>query len=117
VGPAEKKGEMMDDLILTIETWLGDRTWRRLGEADYITGDGRAVKLAEWEGMCTICERPFRLMTPLGVCSAGQSKSFNTATCQAHRLTPSESAKIRFAKKGMRAEVFETIKRKKLAAE
>jgi hypothetical protein len=103
------------DLVLTVESWRGPRTWRRVGLVDHVTRDGRNVALIEWEGTCAVCGRPFRLTTPQGVASADKSKSFQTSTCPAHRLTPSEAAKIRFAPNPLRAEIFDGIKREKLA--
>lgn len=38
-----------DELVLTVETWQGLRTWRHIGKVDHVTRDGRKAKLAEWE--------------------------------------------------------------------
>src|ERR1700730_1690444 len=101
----------MDEPILTVEYWQGPRTWRRVGFKDHVTRDGRQMKLAIWESACTICGASFHVGTLETVFSSQGSRSFSKATCPAHRLTPSEVSKIRFAKKDNRLAVFETIKR------
>ncbi|MGA2637428.1 hypothetical protein [Methylocella sp.] len=103
--------------VLTVEGWNGERQWRRVGEVDHVTRDGRSVKLAQWESACTICGGPFHVTTPAAACSVERTKSFTVATCPAHRLTQSERAKIRYSPKQLRADVFESIKRAKLASE
>jgi hypothetical protein len=105
----------MDETILTVESWHGLRTWRRVGLRDHVTRDGRKTKLAVWEGACTICGATFSVAAPVSVFSSQGSKSFSMATCPAHRLTPTEAAKIRFAKKDDRLTVFEGIKKQRLS--
>jgi hypothetical protein len=68
--------------ILTVESYHGLRTWRRIGETDYTRRDGKEIKVAEWEAACAICGAAFRVITPLGARRAESSKSFAMATCQ-----------------------------------
>jgi len=70
------------------------------------------------KGLARFCGQPFRVKTPLGVNKVEQSKTFMLATCPAHRMTPGDAARLRYATtKENRAAVFETIKtRMKTAA-
>jgi hypothetical protein len=113
---ASKEGWKMDEVV-TVESWRGTRIWRRIGEVDHVTPDGRKVNLAEWEGTCTICDKLFRLLAWSDVRSAGQSKSLATTTCPEHRLTPSESSRIGRASAKRRPAVFEAIKKARLDRE
>jgi hypothetical protein len=99
-------------VILTVQSTLhGARTWTRVGTREHTTRDGRHVILAEWEGDCTICGKPFRVLTPGNVSTVEQSKSFQMVTCAEHRLTASAVSKLRFAKAADRPAVFESLKR------
>lgn len=104
----------MPNETFTVESWQGPRTWRRTGGRDYVTRDGRNVVLGVWQSMCAVCGKPFEVVLPPGVRSAGQSKCFQLMTCAEHRLTASEGSRIRFAHADRRAAVFEAIKHKKL---
>jgi hypothetical protein len=71
------------------------------------------IELPVWQSTCVICGEPFEVATDGGI----TSKSFAVTTCPAHRMTPSERAKLRFAKAEKRRAVFEAIKQKKLAGQ
>jgi hypothetical protein len=101
---------MSDELIIH----SGGRRWRRVGEREHMTRDGGRV-VAVWESPCLICGEPFTITTSPGITSVEQSNSFSVMTCREHRLWPMESQKIWLAKPEDRREVFEEIKRKKLA--
>ena len=93
----------------------GERLWRRVGARDHLTRDGRSVVLAIWRSMCVICGDPFEVTTPSSISSVEGSGSFLVTTCPAHRMTPSEVSKLRFAKAADRPAVFEAMRRRKLA--
>jgi len=84
---------------LTIASTLhGERLWRRVGERDHVTRDGRNIVLAVWQSTCVVCGEAFEVATPASIKTVEQGRrSFETTTCPAHRLTPSEVAKLRFA--------------------
>jgi hypothetical protein len=51
---------MIDEL--TFQSVLyGERKWRRVGERDHVTRDGRQVVIAVWESVCVVCHQPFRI--------------------------------------------------------
>jgi hypothetical protein len=93
----------------------GDRPWRRVGSRDHTTRDGRHIILAEWESGCTICGKPFRATTPGNVSTVEQSKTFQMVTCEAHRMTPANVARLRYAKPADRPAIFEAMKRDMIA--
>jgi hypothetical protein len=99
--------------VTVASSYLGARLWRRVGERGHTTRSGAQISLAVWEAPCAVCGAPFQIATPTGV--AGSAKTLGAITCRAHRMTPSEVAKLRFAKAEKRRDVFEAIKRKKLA--
>ena len=99
---------------VTVTSYLGDRVWRRVGERDYTTRAGKPTVLAVWETPCAVCGAPFQIMTPT-TATGEKTKSFTSSTCPVHRMTPSESMKLRYAKTEKRRDVFEAIKRMKLA--
>jgi hypothetical protein len=82
----------------------GERIWRRIGTRDHVTRDGRTVLLSVWQSSCG---DPFEVTTPSSV---EQSNSFLQTTCPAHRMTPSEAGRLRFAKKGQAPEGIRTRK-------
>ena len=89
----------------------GERIWRRVATRDHVARDGRHITLAIWQTACVICGNPFQISAPL----SGRSNALEVVTCPAHRMTPSEAGKLRFAKALARPAVFEAIKRAKLA--
>ena len=61
---------------LTIQSALhGERIWRRVGERDHTTRDGRPTVLALWELACVICGQGFEVTTAANVAAVEQSKS------------------------------------------
>jgi hypothetical protein len=106
---------MTDAPTLTLTSFLhGERQWLRIGEREHTRRDGRPTVLAVWRSKCVICDEAFEVATPRGVKAVEQSKRFEMTTCCAHRMTPSETAKLRFAKRDQRRAVFEALKRHKL---
>ena len=94
----------------------GERIWRRVGERDHVTRDGRAIALAVWETPCVICGEPFQITIPMKCTTSEQSKSFEKTTCPEHLMTPYESGRLGAAKADKRRALFEVIKRDKLIA-
>jgi hypothetical protein len=92
----------------------GQRIWRRIGEREHTTRDGRNVRLAVWESRCEVCGEPFQAAMLNGITPA-QSKAFELATCKRHRITGVERARLRWSKPGdERRATFEAIRREKL---
>jgi len=104
---------MTKTITITIESPVhGHRIWRRIGTREHINRDGRQVWLATWETRCVICDAPVTVTTrDDGDTSSG---SFSVTTCPQHRVTPTETAKLRWARKDARKDVFEQIKVDKL---
>ena len=108
--------EAQAELVLTVSSFLhGERLWRHVGKREHSTRDGRTVSIAVWRSACVICGGPFEVATPIGVKAVGQSRSFETTTCSEHRLSPSEAARLRFAKREKRRALFEAMRRQKLS--
>jgi hypothetical protein len=104
------------ELTITIPSILqGERIWRRVGERDHVTRDGRAMVLAVWETPCAVCREPFQIATPPHYISAEHSKVFEAATCPRHRMTPTEMNKLRRVTGEDRRSLFEEIRKAKLA--
>jgi hypothetical protein len=72
------------------------RVWRRIGEREHETRDGRWVTLTEWSTPCVVCERQFVETIP-GVVTAGKRPSaFDLIACRRHRgLTEPERRALR----------------------
>jgi hypothetical protein len=96
---------MADDLMITIQAWNGERTWRLIGE--------NAFRV--WQSTCAFCGAPFTITTARKVCRADQNRKFQIMTCPKHRLTPSECLKLRFSHTSERAAVFEAIKQARIS--
>jgi hypothetical protein len=103
-----------DETVTVTSNLHGERTFRRTRSLTYRRQDGTETGVKAWQGTCVICGGPFEVTTPQGVTTAEQSKSFQTTTCQAHRLTPTEAMSLRFASPDLRRDIFATIKARKL---
>ena len=98
------------DLTLKVSSALhGERLWRRVGTRDHTTRDGRSVVLALWQSTCVVCGNPFEVTMRSSISSVEGSNSFEVTTCPAHRMTPSEVSKLRFAKAADRRALFEAM--------
>jgi hypothetical protein len=102
----------MDDIVSATWCLRETRTFTRLGSITEAR-DGKQIDFAVWEGRCVICRKPFLVKTLL---DAKQSTKFQITTCPAHRMTRSESARLRNAKGDKRNKLFASIKRGKLKA-
>ena len=102
-------------ITLVAKHWNGERVFRLVSCYSIREWGRRRTYLSDWEGTCTICGGPFIVTAPKRVRRADQSPVFELATCEKHRMTPKESARIRFAHREERAAIFEEIKRAKLA--
>jgi hypothetical protein len=110
-------GALIGLKIVTITSTLhGERTFRCIRLEPYRRSDGTETELAVWQGDCVVCGGPFEVKTPAGTIRAEQSKSFESTTCPAHKMTPGEVSRLRFAKPGERPTVFGRIKAAKLSA-
>jgi hypothetical protein len=104
------------ELTITIPSILqGDHIWRRVGERDHVTPDGRAMVLAVWETPCAVCREPFQIVTLPHYVTAKHSKVFEVATCPSHRMRPTEMNKLRRVTGEDRRALFEEIRKAKLA--
>ena len=108
-SPSASSGEWTSmapppERLVTFSRLHGERVWRRIGERD-----GWAI----WASECVVCGGPVQITTLLGLRAIGSSRAFWTVTCPKHRLTKTESGKLR--QPATRREVFEAIKGAKLA--
>ncbi len=103
---------------ITVQSSIhGKRTWRRIGERDHVTRDGRRVVLAVWETPCVVCGEAFTIATLTRVTSAEKNPSFLMITCPNHRMTRREVGQMNWAKANRKTAVFEAIKKAKLSAD
>lgn len=99
------------DRLTTFSLLHGRRVWIRVGEREHVDKRGGKITWAVWETTCVVCGNEFQFTTLPRVASVENSRALSTVTCPAHRLTKSESGRLRHR----RREVFEAIKRAKLA--
>ena len=92
----------------------GERTWQRTGTRPYVNRKGESAPLAAWQTPCVVCGAPFEITIPAKYNSPDKSNAFQMTTCPDHRMTPSETAKLRFTPSDKRRAAFETIKTAKL---
>jgi hypothetical protein len=97
---------------LTIRTDLhGDRHFEKVRTELYQTRDGHTTTLGIWRGTCVICSAPYTVAAPLDPMTIlNGCKSFDVVTCPAHRLTPRETAALRYSRRDNRRQTFERIK-------
>jgi hypothetical protein len=103
-------------MVLKVPSDLhGVRVWRRIATRGHVTQGGQATRLAIWQSTCVVCGGPFEIATRFRASSVDDSEWFRVTTCPAHRMTRSETQKLRFAKAATRRAVFENIQQQKLA--
>jgi hypothetical protein len=104
------------ETTLTVQSAIhGERIWRRVGDRDHETRDGRAMVLAVWETPCVVCGGVFQIATLPHYVSAEHSKILGSTTCPDHRMTQSEISRLRYAKATARHSIFDEIRKAKLA--
>jgi hypothetical protein len=58
--------------------WVGLIPWQR--------ADGHGTYVAQWQGTCATCGKPFEVLTPAAVLTDGKSSSsLSLANCPKHR--------------------------------
>lgn len=99
---------------LTVESkFHGLRTWRQVATERVVT-DGRRTTRSTWQSVtgCIICGEKFCI-----VVSPPAGHDFRLLTCQEHRLTKSESMRLRRANDDTRPAMLEAIRKAKLEAD
>lgn len=74
---------------VTVHTRNGTRHFDRVGSRPYVTKDGEALDLLEWQGSCVDCGAPFVVTTSPDIKS---SKAFGLARCRQHRARTARGA-------------------------
>lgn len=89
---------MAKTLISAKRVWVktpafGNRPWDRLEDAQ-VKHKGRAFAVATWRSHCVFCGANVLVTVPRRCVDPQSVAGFRRVACDAHKLTPSESASL-----------------------